>query len=296
MQQDFKPKFVNIYKKRDPRRFQAVKTFGVSPIENVPNDFIVGQLPKIKNQFQDPICSGMASAYILENKLGKEVSPEYVIQKETAIGGYDPFNFNGVDVDTSHKATYRYGSIDANRSPYKVGKDPLYVYADPDKWDLGLDQLSNDAFRSSFEITKSGYKDLFDAVRATMYSKQVWADCAGWFVSEWIYAQQGIIPKQWNRITENGHKFVFCGSKTIDGEPYLICPNSWGEGVGDKGFYYFPREAVNALIDVSFYTPEDPDDIKQQQWNALIKLYDYLITLLKKLSNKLQAWRISSQY
>ncbi len=276
------PQFIQLKKKRDPRRFKAHKTFGTFPIEQVPNTFNF-QRPEIKDQIDTNFCSGFAGAYMIEKETGITMSPEYIIQKEVSISGYDPNNFFGVDVDTSHKAVYRYGTIKQSDSPFTVGKDTSSKIANPENWDIGLDNIAIDPFHSSFEIKKDGYKDLFDAMRATMWSQKVWLDCAGYFVPEWMYASKGMIPKQFIKQEINGHKFVICDSVEINGEPYLVIANSWGKRMGDNGFYYLPREAANTLFDVSIYTKEDPTNIKQQQWNLIVKILDYMITMLRKI-------------
>ena len=285
--------FIQLKKKWDPRRFKAHKTVGTFPISQVPNTF--GDRPKvIKNQGTTNFCSGFTASYILDRKLQIETSPEYVIQKESLMYNSNPKNFLGVPVDVAHKALCRYGSIPANLSPYKVGVTDPSIIADPLQWDVNLDDKALVPFGSSFEVTKDGYIDLFDAARAIMYSQNVWLDCSGYFIPEWMYAPKGIIPTIFKKQEVNGHMFTICGSQDINGVPYLVIPNSWGIDIGgqidsmgiiqDKGgFFFAPREAINTLFDISVMLDRNSQDAKQEQWNAMQKIYDKIITILKFL-------------
>ena len=53
--------------KYDPRRFSYKKVFGSFPIENVPNDFIVGEPTLYEQKFND-ICTAVATCYASEVK------------------------------------------------------------------------------------------------------------------------------------------------------------------------------------------------------------------------------------
>lgn len=46
------------------------------------------------------------------------------------------------------------------------------------------------------------------------------------------------------------HNSVFCGWKTINGVVYLINRSWQGTGVGDNGLLYFPREVINAVMQI----------------------------------------------
>ncbi len=292
------PQFIQLKKKWDPRRFKIHKdkTVGVFPISQVPNTFSVGEPPRIKNQLTTPFCSAFSSSYILDAKLGIETSPEYIIQKEVLVGNYDPKTINGVDIDTVYRTFCRYGSIPQEKSPYTVGKDDPSIIADPTKWDPNIDSFAQAPFGSSFEVTKKGYIDLFDAARATMFTTKKWLHCAAYFIQEWMYAPKGIIPSSFPRQEVNGHMFCACGVEEINGVLYLKIPNSWGVDMGgmvsqgiviEKGGYYFaPREAVNTFFDISIELDRNPNDAKQEQWNILQKIFDKLMTILRILQGR----------
>jgi C1A family cysteine protease len=67
-------------------------------------------------------------------------------------------------------------------------------------------------------------------------------------------ARTGIVgmPKK-NDKKEGGHAILIVGFNDImiNGETkgYFICQNSWGEGWGDKGFFYMPYDYLSMMFD-----------------------------------------------
>jgi hypothetical protein len=64
-----------------------------------------------------------------------------------------------------------------------------------------------------------------------------------WF-DEWTNPNLGIIPETYARFA-GWHAYLFIDWCLIDGMQYLVAQNSYGDGIGDRGFVYFPREVVN---------------------------------------------------
>ena len=100
--------------------------------------------------------------------------------------------------------------------------------------------------------------DFFDAIRLAAFSGAPEKRSVSWgtpWYSEWENAAQtqSIMPSPQSYDPANlpWHNSKLCGWKTINEIPYLINKSWQGTQIGDKGFLYFPREVVNAVMAVS---------------------------------------------
>jgi hypothetical protein len=106
-----------------------------------------------------------------------------------------------------------------NRITAYLGVDDKFDYFDDIKWAL---------FRAYNPATRTG---------PVVHAFGTWYD-------EWTEAPHGFVPSFYQSFT-GWHAYLFVDWCNIDGREYLIAQNSYGSGLGDKGFFYFPREVVN---------------------------------------------------
>src|SRR3990167_5991989 len=105
-------------------------------------------------------------------------------------------------------------------------------------------EFQDEVLLSPYYTFVKGQYDLFDNIRATIWANKekkqgVITGCL--WRSIWTRANDGIIPKFDLDKEGFGHAFVIAGWKEINGETYLIAQLSNGIEVGDKGYFYFPR-------------------------------------------------------
>lgn len=129
--------------------------------------------------------------------------------------------------------------------------------------------------------------DKFDLLRAALFENKDFHRLVmtGANVrSEWF--TQPIVPAGVKSPGSND-MFILKGSKTINGEIYLIANFSFSLSVpwGDNGNFYLSRKVVNKeLLFAYMFMDEDPDEIKKQ-WNILQKMWNVLQLMLKWLKN-----------
>lgn len=100
-------------------------------------------------------------------------------------------------------------------------------------------------------VSVDGPLDIFDDIKSALYAAYDRATQTGacvqafgkWY-GEW-YPQGGIIPTNYNTTNFGYHHWLFIDFCSINGVSYLVAHNSGGESIGDKGFFYFPRDVVN---------------------------------------------------
>lgn len=132
-----------------------------------------------------------------------------------------------------------------------------------------------------------GYYDTFDNFRAALWQnrhdkcsiltgttwRQGWTLCSG-----------GIIPKTETKPIV-GHALKFFGQKNINGELYLMAQSSNGSDFGDKGIYYFPREAVNRDFTYGAFMFKDmpQETAKQLAWSRTRQIWEKVKKVLLKI-------------
>ncbi len=271
--------------KIDPRKFKRSKLFGANIEVSAIPDFDLAPTLTIKNQLDSSMCTAFATTGISSIQEGTELSPEYAFQKTRALMG-SPHSW-GANPDDAMKAHIKFGCIEEKDSPFHLETDGQYKIEDYANWDKSLDVVAS-LHRKRAYLEADGYKDAFDSIRAIMYESyqkfqqtlnlsDLRAVSVGF---NWSFqdASQGIV----NDVkSESAQHNVFArGQKTINGIPYIIIQNSYGEGVGDKGLYYFPREILNQnVLFARVFEDMDPNEIKKQ-WNILARIFDLMMSLL----------------
>ncbi|MCL4399787.1 hypothetical protein M1506_00730 [Patescibacteria group bacterium] len=271
---------------KDPRQFKFHKTFGAFPITSVPDTFDFGTVPVIKDQGATEWCTAFSGSYAEGGAAQEDASPERIAEKTIEYTRANPANFTGTTPQIADKVLVKYGTIPQTSSPYQFGKDDPITITTPSNWASFQPTKTIQKFGASFELTSDGYLDLFDAVRATLFSKKLPIRLAVWFQPAWEFASQGIITKEMTTGFEsgiNGHSMQADPAIVLkNGVQYLRVPNSWGTGVGDNGYYYFSREAVNLTFYVSAYDPfSDVQAVKGEQWSFWTFLFDELVSTFR---------------
>lgn len=252
----------------DERDFQLGALYKLPALEEIPDEFTVSELLRVKDQGQSDFCTAFASTYASEIQEGIELSPEWQFAKIKELSG-DPEKW-GADIRTALKSFIKFGSLPASEVPeelkYSDEKNNRDIIADIKNWPALEDKAIEFKKNSFFKIT--GPYDLFDNIRASLWqSKKEFEKSKNpsllklvitgviWKYS-WTVADKGIIPEQ-EFSGGFGHAFVFIGTKFIDGKIYLETKLSNGKDIGIEGSFYFSREIVNKELKWGAYTLKD---------------------------------------
>jgi len=271
--------------KPDKRDFSHAKVFGT--IEELPmHDFIVAEPIKIKNQFSSDLCTAFAGCAISEAQEGVELSPEWQFAKIKELEG--DYKSWGANLRDAMKSMVKYGSIEQKHAPYILVDNPSSdelvstkygpkteqnrdFIANKDNWPFELYINANTHKKQSyFKIDASGYIDLFNALRASLWQnkdkkREILTGCV--WEKEWNNTNEGIIPYD-KGTSLFGHAFAFIGQKNIGNELYLVAQLSNGGNFGDKGLFYFPRKVVNRKCTFGNYMAIDmsPEEARKSAW------------------------------
>lgn len=253
----------------DERDFQLGALYKFPALSEIPDEFTVSPLLRIKDQGQSDMCAAFASTYASEVQEGIELSPEWQFAKIKELSG-DPTEW-GADLRTALKSLVKFGSVSIEDVPaelrYSDEKNNRDLIADIRNWPALEDKAVKYKKSSFFKI--EGPYDLFDNIRATLWmSKKEFDNDAGkisllklaitgaiW-KHAWTVAEGGIIPTE-PATGGFGHAFVFVGTIKINGEIYIETRLSNGEGIGVGGSFFFSREVVNRELQWGAYTLKD---------------------------------------
>jgi len=259
----------------DKRDIPHSRVFGAPPVDIPLVDFDVVKGSKIKDQYDTDFCAGFSSSSINEDIQQKTFDEWYQFSKiKQVMGDYTKW---GADLRSACKALTKYGSLPKEKAVYKYkaestdGKDRDFL-ANWTNWPKYLDTYAGE-FKCGSYFTVDGGGDYFDNIRAKLYQNKdkgqgvllgvLWRP-------EWTYVVGGVIPEAtYDKPQGSGHAIKACGQKIINGVPYVKIQNSWGEKMGDKGFYYFPRSVINKEVAMfGAFMLEDMDAEKAKTYIA----------------------------
>lgn len=280
--------------KYDPREYLNSRVFGALPkLAAIPPDFDVGIKPFIKDQQDTDFCTGFTVAAVSEDQEGIELDPLWQFAKTKELMGDLGW---GADLREACKSAIKFGSLPKAKSPFNLDKGREFL-ADWKNWPKELEPFAENHLKKSF-FKADGPYDLFDNLRATLwqnraYGRSIVAGCD--WQEYWLIARNGIVPVTVPKGAVTPHALKLRGQKTIEGKPYIVAQLSSGEGVGDKGLFYFPREVINKYFYKSAYfftdlSKEEAEALNKEKMSligkALSLIYEYLDYLKKKV------WRI----
>jgi len=220
--------------KKDRRDFSHTKwvqTFG-SVMTSFPASLGRDRLP-IKDQGFSDFCTGFASATAGEYMDGKVYSPEwqFAYNKREMGGDYRSF---GAEPRATLKAAKRYGFLPQETTTLSLANKDRDFLAQYQNWSSTYEPVAA-------KNCTTAYLKVDDRPESDIRNEVVIA--FGIWYYQWD--EKGFVLN-----TDPGDKFfyhayTFIDWITVDGIPYLVAHMSNGEGMGDKGFLYFPREVIN---------------------------------------------------
>ncbi len=235
----------------DPRskKFSHHQLFGtISPAQLPPT---LGKfLRKPEDQGMTLRCAAYAGSVNGGYIHGERMSPEWQAEKITQIQGFD-IDTGGSDPNCAMRSQiYPNGYV----------RDVEWANADTDHaGDNGnIGYVKVDGPYDIFDDIRSALALAYDPVTKLGASVQVF----GRWYKEWTYA--GMIPSDYSTFA-GYHSYLFVDFTTLNGVPYLIAQNSYGEAAGNGGYHFFPREVVNREFSLSNTSLKIPKPMTKAQ-------------------------------
>lgn len=261
---------------KDRRDFKLSGVFARFPLENLPEQFIVGQT-EVLDQRESDFCTGYATCYASSIQEGITLEPSFSFAVSKMISG-DKDSY-GQDLRTACKGHVLYGALASKDSPFSLQNKDIGFLRDFNNWPSELFALAKDYKKQSY-FSVDGPYDHFDNCRVAMFLNQdkkrfIITGCL-WRTS-WTGADKGIIPQTYEN-DGGGHAFVFTGWVKFGDKTYIKAQLSNGDKIGLNGNFFFPREVVNKEFTFGSYlfVDLDPENVKKQQWNFWTKLLNYI--------------------
>lgn len=262
--------------KKDSRDLSFHRTFGalvsIFP-ENYDCDAGLG-CPDQNNDGFPEGCSGYTQSELCQDEDGMKYKPSFTYLKTLQMEGQT--DQGPCDLRDSLKSLQVFGvqgkdeTTDAQAMSHKRGK--------------------------YFDVFDGSGKDAFDSIRSSILQnaleKRSVSVGTPWFPEFTLTPSNGIvpIPRDYSLNRASWHNWKISGWKTIYGIPYLIGKPWVGDGRGDKGFFYFRREIINALFAINGsagftirkFVPEDVQTVKLSLAQTLLSYFRMVLALIQK--------------
>ena len=244
-----------------PRTFGSVRSF--------PDSFNTDAGLTMPDQNADGLpmgCTGYTQSELCGDEDKTVYDPKYTYDKSLFMEGQKE-GAGIADMRDSLKSTIIYGVMpkgctDVNE-PYKHRRGAYYNVFD----ETGMDW----------------FDDIRSALMLNDYARSV-STATPWYL-EWNAQANGTGVVSMGTQIVSWHNWKISGWKTINGVPYLVGKTWQGKNVGDNGWMYFPREVINAVMNIKgtgAYTLAPADAANVQ--NIKMTILDYIISWLRNVA------------
>ena len=242
----------------DPRNLSYVDMiFGAAPLPE--SGSVLERSPYIVNQWSTNSCTAQAAMQAFYLLSGKKPSARHAYWKiktdpsypssAVSYGAYlkDPFvaMIKGV-------ADY---DVVPNPSQHMNDTEYLLFVETSESVASAIKNAMGGAY--VFPTTAGGSQAIFDATVRYM-SDLVRPVVLGidWYPEYNNARKGGVLPLRFPTGEPLGHAICAVRWKTINGEPYIGCVNSWGKEWGDEGLVWIPRKYTKIYTAIGWIPPE----------------------------------------
>lgn len=260
----------------------------------VPDTFTYLNMAKISTN--GPVNLQILASLMFDN--GDYFDPLYQFAKiKQGIGG-DPM-VQGANLRDAANALVNYGSLPKNQSPFtydenKPSDQSRDFLANWNNWPANLDAIAS-AYKLGSYLTTDGPYDAFDNICSALYTNFLQKVPCGVIFGlnwrpEWVFAEGGIINENYATSSGGGHAVYLIGVSFINSIPYIVCQNSWGKAVGNRGLYFLPRNVINTEFSTGYgsFIFKKQSALMLKYYNEVgIKVPDSFFTKAKKIISNL---------
>lgn len=238
--------------------------FGAAPVPESGDVF--SRKPFFLNQWGSSSCTTHASVSDIHQTLGRLLSARHAYFKIKRDPKYDssriPYGAYMKDAIVvlikDGVADYELCPDDNNHiseSSYVDLQETVEMAASAKKNVLGGSYIYPTIARGSQAIFDSTIRYMWEQKRPVMIGVQ-------WYSDYNDARDGGVIKAEFPKSDSTGHALLAVVWKTINGEPYIGCVNSWGDYWGDKGMVWIPRN-FSVIYTAIAYIPEEVEkDLK----------------------------------
>lgn len=235
---------------RDNRDVDFHRTFGaVTAFQDELDVDNGGGMPdqdKDENPYE---CTGYTIVDVARDEEGVEFNPSYTYAKTLLISGTTG-KAQGADLRDALKSARVYGLLPSEKTPKDLVDVPENINSDYTRWPVALDLDAGAHRRGKYANVQPLNGDWFDGIRSAVQMNELSVIMGTPWFSEWtrnVAPKHGYIFQKPSRSPDSWHAWKVSGWKKINGLPYLKAKSWQGTEVGDGGWLYFSRDAVNAL-------------------------------------------------
>ena len=243
-------------KQHDGTEFPVGAFIQFPPLSSLPKTFELGIPSDSIGTQKDDTCASEAFGNLLSHVNNQKIDALYAWTLARSNNGYAVSDW-GCDLKALALATVKGGAPLYPHSQYHSDGE-RETYADITKWDLKDQQpkaIVNKA-GSAVEVQTINGADYFDSIKMTLHKLQ--SPVAIGVRWNWM-ADKALIETP--QETGFGHALLVVGWT----EDRLVVLNSWGQSVGDKGYFYFSRDVINhdiAIFGAWTLIDETPEKVR----------------------------------
>ncbi len=236
--------------RHDPRskKFSHHQFFGTIKPSELPVT-LGRKLRPVENQKETMRCTGYGCAMNGGYIHNMRMHPDWQAAKIGQLQ-HESVDVSGGDPNAAMRSQRDFGYLPFNLAPILSIDSNTTLNTGMNSFDPTLDMYAYDNRVEGF-VNVDGNQDTFDNIRSALVQaydattgKGACVQLFGKWYYDW-YPHDGIIPTNYGTTQLTYHHWVIVDFKSINGISYLIVQNSAGTGMGDGGFFYFPREVVN---------------------------------------------------
>ena len=259
----------------DPRDLSLHEHFGPGRIP--PNvNFLVCDQPTVIDIGEQDLSVPAAAILALSQQEDSPCDLLYTLAAARHCRSNDTSIGFGCDLRSVCLSIIRHGVLPLDMTPFSVSQCRS-------KWASWTSYSSTTSFnlhRAAASRRKGAYfsldppppgRDLFDSIRAVCWSmhaakRAVIAGC------KWrpLWLQQGAIIGPSRCKGGLLHAIRILGQKIINDIIYLVVAPSFGQNVGDRGLFYFPREIINRELHYGCYVFKDSGHVIDDSSDRLL--------------------------
>lgn len=230
--------------------------FGVIPA-NIPDFNLDSGLNGMPDQNADGApfeCVGYTTSDIGTDVIGKIQDPDFSYAASRYVSGDGAEGIGGTSFHGGLQGAVALGFLQKSLATVSASVQGEKYVSDWNNWPAQLKKTALASAQNGI-LNVLGMGDDFDSILSACYTGKIGISIAtAWYLNWDVTAvKYGIVqaPSNPQDVSNLGwHNWAIKGKKTIDGIPYLIGKTWQGTSVGDNGWMYFSREAINGALSV----------------------------------------------
>lgn len=195
-------------------------------------------------------CTGYTVSDILTDIFKIPFDPDFSYAAALKVAG-DPPNTNGASFHAAMQGGVALGVLPMALAHISSKSNGELFISDWANWESEQKKAAL-SYTENGILNVLGNGDAFSSILSALWTGKIAVSIGTPWFPEWSYnITNGIVQQpQLTGQYPSWHDWAIKGKKTINGVPYLIGKTWQGDRVGDGGWLYFSREAINTALSV----------------------------------------------